>query len=187
VGAVERGLMWIKREPLKAGAVACIVLAMFLTSAVTSRIWSERLPHMAMEHAVETANDQGEFLLRVRRYKEDNEHRVTQNFWRYGFDPPAGMLVRLEFVGAPADLLPSLRCLIRADQPGRPDPPRTGVLTNGQSFVLKYQSDLDRNFYVASVGWSARELLGVASNAVIRLTLVTNKTVQTSAPLQVRP
>ena len=69
----------------------------------------------------------------------------------------------------------------------RPDPPRTGIITNGQTFLLKYESDLDRNFYVASVNWSAPELLAAYSNAVIRLTLLANKTVHTTAPKEALP
>jgi serine/threonine protein kinase len=183
----ERAYKWIKREPLKAGAIASIVLSALISSYITGRISAGRLPHMAIQHAVATANNEGQFLLKVVRFKEDNEHRVTDNFWRYGFDPPTGLAVRLDFLGVTPELLPSLRCLIRADQPGRPDPPRSGIITNGQTFLLKYESDLDRNFYVGSVGWSARELLATSSNAVIRLTLVTNKTVQTTAPIEVRP
>ncbi len=183
----ERACNWIKREPLKAGGLAAIVLTALLSSYVTGRISASRLPHMAMEHTVETANEKGEFLLNVIAAKDNGEHRVTMNFWRYGFDPPAGMPVRLDFLGVPAARLPSLHCLIRADQPGRPDPPRTGILTNGQVFRLKYESELDRNFYVASVDWSARELLAAHSNAVIRLTLMANKTVHTTVPKEALP
>jgi hypothetical protein len=139
---------------------------------------------MAMQHAVQTANFEGEFLLKVIPFKED---RVTYNFWRYGFDPPAGQLLKLEFLGVPLEQAANLRCVIRADQPGRPDPARTPVLTNGQSFMLRYEEDLDRSFYVASVDWSASNLLAVAPNAVVKLTLVTNKLVQAKQDALFRP
>ena len=188
-GPVERGCKWIKREPFKAGAVVSVTLAALLSSYITGRISAGRLPHMAMEHTVETANEKGQFLLKVILAKDENgEHRVTMNFWRYGFDPPTGLPVRLDFLGVPSERLPGLQCLIRANQIGRPDPPRTGIITNGQIFQLKYESDLDRNFYVAAVNWSARELLAAtSSNAVIRLTLMANKTVHTTAPIEALP
>ena len=75
-----------------------------------------------------------------------------------------------EPINVPPEMLPELKCLIRADIAGRPDPARTPVLTNGQTFELMVGSDLDRDFYVASVGWYASNVLAVAPKATIKIT-----------------
>jgi hypothetical protein len=80
--------------------------------------------------------------------------------------------MRLEFANVPPELLSTLGCLIRADIAGQPDPARTPVVTNGQTFWLRVESDLDRDFYVASVGWHASNVLARASNATIKLFLL---------------
>jgi len=69
-------------------------------------------------------------------------------------------------------MLPMMRCLVRADIAGQPDPARTPFLTNGQIFSLQVQSKLDRDFYIASVGWHASNILARASNATVRLILL---------------
>ncbi len=164
----ERAWKWVKREPLKAALVVVIVLAV-IGPVVVSQVFLRELPHMANQHGITPPSDDGVYLLRVDAFKED---RCTANFWRVPFEDEDGCPVRLQFLNVPAELLPSLRCQIKADQPGRPDPTRSPILTNGQTFRLRVESDLDRNFYVASVGWTASNLLTAASNALIRLTIL---------------
>jgi len=138
---------------------------------VVSRAYRREFAHMATEHPVVTPNGQGIYSLRLHgRYNDD---RCTDNFWK-GPMKGTNRLLRLEFVNVPADLVSGLHCLIRADIAGRPDPARTPLLTNGQEFWLKVGSDIDRNFYVASVGWNATNLVARASNAAIKLTLLPN-------------
>ena len=168
----NRILKWTRREPIKATAVAAILATALITSILTSAIYVRQLPHMAKQHSIVTANHDGEFLLRVRAFKED---RASENFWSYGFEGPEGQWLRLEFVGLPDEVAATLRCQIKADQPGRPDPPRTPVLTNGQAFRLRIEDDLDRNFYVASVGWRVTNVLAVTTNGYIKLSLLTNR------------
>jgi len=40
---------------------------------------------------------------------------------------------------------------------------------------LRIEDDLDRNFYVASVGWRVTNLLAISTNVYIKLSLLTNR------------
>jgi eukaryotic-like serine/threonine-protein kinase len=164
----ERLSKWIKREPLKASMFGLIVLAV-LGPIIVSRFYLLQLPHMATIHPTVTANRDGFYVLPL--WPSFQGDRVTDNFWRLTFDGTNRQL-RLLFTNVPPDLLPGLRCVIRADQAGRPDPSRTPELTNGQLFSLQVESPLDRNFYVASVGWNASNLLARAPEATIKLLLL---------------
>jgi hypothetical protein len=159
---------WIRREPLKAAVVGLIGVSVF-GPWIVSRVYLSMLPKMATEHPVVTPDRFGVFTLPLwHEYKGD---RATDNFWRGPFDGTNRQL-RLVFTNVPLERLPHLRCLIRADQAGRPDPARTPELTNGQFFELQIGSDLDRNFYVASVGWNASNILARAPQATIKLMLL---------------
>ena len=116
-----------------------------------------------------TANRDGIYMLPLGHNFQGD--RATENFWRLTFDGTNRHL-RLLFVNVPPDLVSGLRCVIRADQAGRPDPARTPELTNCQLFSLQVESPLDRNFYVASVGWNASNLLVHAPEAAIQLVLL---------------
>ncbi|MBI3853718.1 MAG: serine/threonine protein kinase [Verrucomicrobia bacterium] len=164
----ERAWKWVKREPLKAAFVAVITVAV-VGPWLVSRYYNDELPHMATQHGITPPSDDGVYLLKVEAFKED---RCTANFWRVPFEEPGGWPVRLEFLNVPDALLPSLRCHIRADIAGRPDPPRSTIVTHGQTFHLRVETPDDRNFYVASVGWTASNLLATASNAFVRLTIL---------------
>ena len=164
----ERAWKWVRREPVKATLLATIAVAI-VSPWLVSRYYRDELPHMALQHAVVPPSDDGVYLLKVEAFKED---RCTANFWRVPFEAAGGWPVRLEFMNVPAELLPSLRCLIRADIAGRPDPARTPVVIHGGIFRLRMKTTDDRNFYVASAGWSASNLLATASNSFIRLTIL---------------
>jgi hypothetical protein len=157
----ERAWKWVKREPLKAALAVLIVLAV-LGPWLVARAYLREFPHMATEHPVTTPDHADIYSLPL--HGDLNGDRCTENFWRGPF-AETNRLVRLEFANVPPALLAGLPCLIRADIAGRPDPARSPELTNGQTFRLQVESKLDRNFYVASVGWTA-------SNAMIRLTII---------------
>ena len=166
--AAERAIKWIRREPLKASLLGVILLAL-LGPYLVERSFLREYSHMATEHPVTTPDRNGVYSLPLYgHYKED---RCTDNFWRGPFEK-ADRRVKLEFINVPSDLVATLHCLIRADQVGRPDPARTPILTNGQIFHLMAESPLDRDFYIASVGWQASNILAQASNATIKLVLL---------------
>jgi serine/threonine-protein kinase len=166
--AWERVVKWVRREPLKAALLVLIAIAAG-GPFIVSRFYIRHFSHMATEHPVTTPDRDGVYSLRLfGRYKDD---RCTDNFWR-GPMEHTNRLMRLEFTNVPPELLSTLGCLIRADIAGQPDPARTPVVTNGQTFWLKVESDLDRDFYVASVGWHASNVLSRASNATIKLILL---------------
>ena len=136
---------------------------------LVSFFYLRQLPHMATIHPTVTANRDGLYTLPL--WHNFQGDRVTDNFWRFTFDGTNRQL-RLLFTNVSPELLPGLRCVIRADQAGRPDPARTPELTNGQLFSLQVESSLDRNFYVASIGWKVTNLLAHAPEAAIQLILL---------------
>ena len=163
-----RAIKWIRREPLKAGLMLLLALAV-LGPWLVGRYYHREFSHMATEHPVATPDRRGTYSLPLDPTYTDD--RCTDNFWRGPFEV-SNRLVRLEFANVPLPMLSGLKCLIRADWAGSPDPARTPALTNGQTFQLKVESELDRNFYVASIGWHASNVLARASNATIKLTLL---------------
>ena len=164
----ERLAKWVQREPLKAALVA-LLLAGLSWPFVVSNFYRKQFSHMATVHPVVTPDIDGVYTLRIIGvYAAD---RCTENFWK-GPMERSNRVLRLEFTNMPAEMVESLRCVIRADIANHPDPARTPVLTNGQVFSLKVQSDLERDFYVASVGWYGSNILTRASNAIVRLRLI---------------
>ena len=165
----ERAIKWVKREPYKAGlalTIACAVPGLFMLT----EFYRREAAHTATEHPVVTHDVNDVYWLPILVFAQAD--RCTYNFWRGPFSSSTGRLVRIEFSKVPPELLPSLRCQIRADQAGRPDPPRSPILRHGETFRLKVESRLDRDFYVTSVGWYATNLLPKASNAAIQLTIL---------------
>jgi serine/threonine protein kinase len=164
----ERVAKWVQREPLKAALVALLLVGLSWPFFV-SNFYRKQFSHMATEHPVVTPDIDGVYSLRIiGKYSAD---RCTENFWK-GPMERSNRVLRLEFTNMPADMLESLRCVIRADIANMPDPARTPVLTNGQIFSLRVQSELERDFYVASVGWYGSNILARASNATVRLRLI---------------
>lgn len=164
----ERLLKWIKREPLKAALIGLAILAV-LGPIIASRFYLDRLPHMATQHPIILADRYSTYTLPL--WHNFQGDRATDNFRKLAFDG-TNRQMRLLFTNVPPELLSGLRCVIRADQAGRPDPARTPELTNGQIFWLQVESPLDRNFYVASVGWNASNLLARAPEAAVQLVIL---------------
>jgi hypothetical protein len=125
---------------------------------------------MATQHPVTVPDRHGIYSLPL--WHEYKDGRATDNFLATPFRHATGHWVRFELTNVPPEELAALRCVIRADQAGRPDPARSPVVTNGEAFWLQAQSSLDRNFYVATVGWTASNLLQRAPEATARILLL---------------
>jgi hypothetical protein len=164
----ERAWKWVKREPLKAALATAITLAIAGPLVVMAYYVLILLPRQSAMNPIIGADHRHDITLEIMKSKDD---RCTQNFDRKLFTGE-GLFQQLFFEDVPAEWLPRLRVRIFADQAGRPDPPRTPVLTNGQIFHLRVESFLDRAFYCAPVGFVATNFMKVAPEAKIRIVLV---------------
>ncbi len=165
---IEVALKWVRREPLKASLIG-LILAFIAAPLVVRQFYADEYEHLATEHPVATTNEFGAYSLLLNPTYHDD--RCTENFYKLPFTGE-GSLVRLEVANLPPKLAASLRWRIRADWVGLPDPARSPVLTNGQVFRLRVQSWRDRDFYVASIGWRAKDLVPKYPNATVRLLLL---------------
>lgn len=163
-GLVERAVKWVRRHPLKVGLGVAVFLAIAGPLAVAGWYIIRELPYHATVHKIIDDDLQGVYTLEL--YDSKTE-RCTLNFSRNSFTGADGRWMRLSFTNVPSDWLPRLKVRIHADQAGRPDPPRSPVLTNGQVFRLRVGSFFDRAFYAAEVGWATSNLLDVAPQARI--------------------
>jgi len=166
VGPLGRTAKWIKRHPLKLALIFMTLLAIAGPIGVVTYYVVRELPYRATVHQIQDDDLHGVFKLEI--YDPKGE-RCTLNFTRNHFASPTGKTMRVVFTNVPPEWLPRLAVRIQADQAGRPDPPRSPVLTNGQTFTLKVGSFFDRAFYCAEVGWAASNLISVAPQAMIRL------------------
>jgi len=169
-GIAERTLKWARRHPLKVALGVTGFLAIAGPLLVAAWYVIRELPYSATVHQIVDDDLRGVFTLEI--YDAKGE-RCTLNFTRNHFTTGDGKLMRLAFTNVPPDWLPRLRVQIHADQAGRPDPSRSPVLTNGQTFRLKVGSFFDRAFYAAEVGWAASNLLAVAPDARMLLFPIT--------------
>lgn len=168
----QRWVKWARRSPIKVAILVGIGIGAMASGMLSYRAGLNIRPQYLIQHNIMTSNHEGVFFLKVIPYKDD---RISHNILRLGFEGDRGQWVRLNFLEMPTDVVQGLKVRIRVDQPGRPDPFASGILTNGQEFFLRIADNVPGNFYLASVGWSATNLLASHKYATATLTLLSNR------------